>query len=148
MEQKTSVVKKAFNSVDKKTQQPSKTSLTVEFENGDWGFFKLLKGGEHPFVVGAKVTYDIEQVTGKKYSVITLPVKEEPKEVKIFPSSFSPLRSPTSPEELKVYASIAMMSELLRSFCDDKLDMTFILDKQSTLAKALWDKVDEIYGTK
>jgi len=73
MEQKTSVVKKAFNPPDPKTKVPSTTSLSVEFENGDKGYFKLLKGVEDPFVVGVKVTYEIEKVEGRNYSVVTLP---------------------------------------------------------------------------
>jgi len=85
MEQKTSVVKKAFNPPDPKTKVPSTTSLSVEFENGDKGYFKLLKGVEHPFVAGAQVTYEIAKVEGRNYSVVTLPTatpkpQESPKE--------------------------------------------------------------------
>jgi len=72
MEIKKSVVKKANFALDKRTNQPSKTSLIVEFENGDWGYYKVLKG-INPFLVGNEITYGVDAPEGKKYKIITIP---------------------------------------------------------------------------
>jgi hypothetical protein len=157
METKTSVVKKAFAPEDKKTGKPSTTSLSVDFENGDWGYFKLIKGEQHPFEAGKEVTYCFEQPVGKKYGIITLTKVSDlnglsaPTDTSFkpyIPSSYNPIRPVTTPEELKVYASISMMSELIRSFADDKLDLTFIQEKQKLLKEQLWDQVDEAFSKK
>jgi hypothetical protein len=64
-----------------KTDSYGNSSFSIEFANGDKGFYSTKSPDQTKFIVGADAEYQIEEKegkTGKKYFKITLPQTDQP----------------------------------------------------------------------